>query len=621
MGKTFQKIFLKTTRWGSVRFRLFVLFVLLSVGPVVFVSVLGYRMTRNIVIRQVTLLLNLHNRMAREEIFRYLEGAQKMLLPVVEPGSAPVKRLIGEIGRKDLARTLAQDPLIRNWLAFLRLSGYFDNVWITDSTLKPLVSLNPAALPPTGLTDAVKSSLSYLSIPGGVGANRFFVCVHPLKPKAGPAVGYVIGQIDHTRLSQRLLHVGNQFGNYRVYVIQPASTVLFCTDPAVSFLDKGIAAASDYPQARVERRDGERVIRVVQPLGILDWQVLSEIPYRKALADVLVFRRQIIFGILAMLVFLLLLSYLVSYTFTRPIQQLSEAARRIGQGHLDRPVVSEAGDELGTLASDLDEMRRRLKHYTENLEKLVNERTAELRQAQHQIIHQEKMASLGLMAAGIAHEIGNPLTAISSLVQMQLRRSNDPETVEALTTVREHIGRISKIVRELVDFSRTGSQEVKPTYVNEIIASTVGILKYDRRAKGVEFHFDLGRDLPPLMLVPDQLQQVLFNILVNALDALKNPIRRIEIRTHADERWVFIEISDTGTGIPEDHLSKIFEPFFTTKEVGKGTGLGLTVSYGIIKNFGGEIRVNSRPGQGTTFTILLPVSREQEVEHGSNSDR
>jgi signal transduction histidine kinase len=146
--------------------------------------------------------------------------------------------------------------------------------------------------------------------------------------------------------------------------------------------------------------------------------------------------------------------------------------------------------------------------------------------------------------------------------------------------------------------------------VNEVIRNAIGIVKYDRRAKQVKFKLNLAEEAPNLYLVPDQLLQVVLNILINALDALKDGHGIIEIKTTLNEQYLKISIKDDGQGIAPEHLNKIFEPFFTTKKVGQGTGLGLSVSYGIIKNFKGKIEVKSKLGQGSEFIIYLPLNAQ-----------
>lgn len=224
-----------------------------------------------------------------------------------------------------------------------------------------------------------------------------------------------------------------------------------------------------------------------------------------------------------------------------------------------------------------------------------------------QIDQSEKLAVIGQLAAGVAHEIGNPLTSISSIVQLMQRRTKDSYFLEQLANVRANIDRISKIVRELVDFSRPPGYEKMYVQVNDIIRTALGIVRYDKRVRHVEFENMLETDLPMLNVVPDQLLQVFINILFNALDAI-NGEGKIEVASYSEDESVFVRIKDNGTGMDAETIVKIFDPFFTTKEVGRGTGLGLSVSYGIIKKFKGDILVESTPGEGSTFTVKLPVA-------------
>ncbi|MCW9707291.1 two-component system sensor histidine kinase NtrB [Fodinibius salsisoli] len=235
----------------------------------------------------------------------------------------------------------------------------------------------------------------------------------------------------------------------------------------------------------------------------------------------------------------------------------------------------------------------------------------DLKIKEEQIQHSERLATLGHMAAGVAHEVGNPLTAISSLVQLCQRRTDDPFIQDQLTKVREHIHRITKIVRDLVDFSRPSSLETEVMNINTLVESAVGLLKHDARCRNVEFIMNLSQDLPKLEGVPDHIHQVFVNILLNAVDAMEKVKKpAITIASREENKSIKISITDIGMGIPEEEQNRIFEPFFTTKEVGSGTGLGLSVSHGIINQMDGNIEVDSEPGKGTTFTITLPVQQK-----------
>lgn len=232
--------------------------------------------------------------------------------------------------------------------------------------------------------------------------------------------------------------------------------------------------------------------------------------------------------------------------------------------------------------------------------------STQVKKLQQQIDQSEKLAVIGQLAAGVAHEIGNPLTSISSIVQILQRRANDPFFTEQLANIRSNIDRISKIVRELVDFSRPPGYEKLLIQITDVIRTALGIVKYDKRVKKVQFETSLDNELPRIYIVPDQLLQVFINILINALDAI-NGTGKIEVTSRHDKNFIYVDVRDNGCGMNEETMSKIFDPFFTTKEVGKGTGLGLSVSYGIIRKFKGDILVRSRVGKGSCFTVKLPV--------------
>lgn len=227
---------------------------------------------------------------------------------------------------------------------------------------------------------------------------------------------------------------------------------------------------------------------------------------------------------------------------------------------------------------------------------------------ERQVVRSQKMETFGTLAAGIAHEVGNPLTSISSLVQVVQRETNDAFVQEKLELVKNQINRIAKIIRELVDFSRPSTHEVKDVSVNLVLREAMNIVQYGKKARSIKFNIALEENLPSVHAVHDQLLQVFLNILMNAVDASMGiSDSSISILTKKSDEKVEIRIEDNGTGIAEKNMTKIFDPFFTTKEVGKGTGLGLWVSLGIIRNFGGDIQVESEENKYTVFVVRLPI--------------
>jgi PAS domain S-box-containing protein len=238
---------------------------------------------------------------------------------------------------------------------------------------------------------------------------------------------------------------------------------------------------------------------------------------------------------------------------------------------------------------------------------------SEKKMLEKQLIHTQKMESIGTLAAGIAHEVGNPLASISALVQVALRATNDDFVKDKLGMVRSQVTRISRIIRDLVDFSRPSDYELQVINLNTSIKEAVEIVKVGARAKDIDFILDLENNMPLLPLISDQIQQVFINILINAVDSItedtiRTKKKQIKISSHLEHEKIIMKFTDSGSGIEEKNFSKIFEPFYTTKKSGKGTGLGLWVSYGIIKSFQGNIEVESKPGEYTTFIITLPVN-------------
>ena len=233
----------------------------------------------------------------------------------------------------------------------------------------------------------------------------------------------------------------------------------------------------------------------------------------------------------------------------------------------------------------------------------------EYKKLKTQISHSEKLSVVGQLAAGIAHEVGNPLTSISSLIQVLVRGTDDENLKKNLNLIKKQTDRISKLIHELVTFSQPSDFQIKPTNINNLVQEAVNIIKYDNRANHCEIDVQLDDKLPITDLPDDQVQQVFINILLNALDAIPEENGHISISSNMRSGSINIEIKDNGKGMPESIINKIFDPFFTTKGVGKGTGLGLWVSYGIIESLRGKISVESRVGSGSTFKIEIPILR------------
>ena len=305
---------------------------------------------------------------------------------------------------------------------------------------------------------------------------------------------------------------------------------------------------------------------------------------------------------------------------TKPLSFLVDGMNELSKGHMEYRIALNSKDEIGLLAQSFNSMaeelmlyKDKMENWTRSLEDEVQKKTTEIYKAQEQLINTEKLASLGRMAAGVAHEINSPLTGIVTFAHLMLKRTppENSQDIEDLNVIIDQAERCSKIIKGLLGFSRKTASEKIRVDVNVLVENILSIVRNQAKFYNIAFDIQLDRTLPEITIDATQLQQVFINLLLNAADAMEEK-GKIKIASRpvedAGSTFVEVEFTDSGPGIPEENVSKIFEPFFTTKPVGKGTGLGLAVSYGIIKKHEGQIFVRSEPGRGASFFIRLPAS-------------
>jgi signal transduction histidine kinase len=237
----------------------------------------------------------------------------------------------------------------------------------------------------------------------------------------------------------------------------------------------------------------------------------------------------------------------------------------------------------------------------------------DLKETQEQLQSAEKLASIGQLAAGVAHEINNPLGTIllyTSLIKKEISsRIENPQTMEDLELIAEETNRCKNIVSNLLNFARQGQMKISDVDVFDVINGILKTVRLKPEFKGISFNVESEADETIIPGDGDQLKQVYLNVINNACEAMEErPVKKISIRLLKDEKYFITEITDTGNGITKENMNKLFTPFFTTKKIGKGTGLGLAISYGIIKMHKGDIRAKSTVGEGTTIIIRLPLS-------------
>jgi signal transduction histidine kinase len=291
---------------------------------------------------------------------------------------------------------------------------------------------------------------------------------------------------------------------------------------------------------------------------------------------------------------------------TQPLRELRDNVEAVGRGDFSRRVQVRHQDECGELALVFNQMTENLKSSREQLEMTVET----LKTTQAQLIQSEKLSGIGEFIAGVAHELNNPLTSVMGFSELLQKTEIEPQHKRHLEMIHKSALRCQKIVQSLLGFARRSAPERKAVCLNSLVEAALEILQYQLRTSNVEAILKLDPHLPQAMVDPHQIQQVFVNLINNARQAIEahQPRGWIKLTTVRNGETVRVMIQDSGPGIAEENLSKIFDPFFTTKEVGKGTGLGLSLCYGIIKEHGGTITPRSRPGEGATFIIDLPVT-------------
>ncbi|MEJ8837323.1 sensor histidine kinase [Ramlibacter sp. AN1133] len=319
----------------------------------------------------------------------------------------------------------------------------------------------------------------------------------------------------------------------------------------------------------------------------------------------------------------------------RPLRDLARGAERIASGDFGQPIPVRGDDEFGRLAASTNVMmaavsksHKELQDWVDTLEEKVKERTEELRLAEAEVARGEKLASIGQLAAGIAHELNNPLTGVLTFTSLMRQKAPaGSQDAEDLDLVIRETRRCASIIRRLLDFAREKPPEKSVVNLNDIAQETVRFVERSAALQQVDILMEPDPDLPPLHADADLIKQVLMNLLVNAQQAIDgpgritvrtrlHPARRLPLRSEP-EPVVELSVTDTGCGIEKANLQRIFDPFYTSKEVGKGTGLGLSVSYGIVKAHGGQIEVESAVGAGSTFRIFLPAALPVREPHGT----
>jgi signal transduction histidine kinase len=439
----------------------------------------------------------------------------------------------------------------------------------------------------------------------------------------GQDAPFALAEVVFTRLEE-LLHRHAEGGLGRIDLVDEDRRVLASSAPGRHMtplapeLTAHLMAPTGAPSAarsfRVEAPT-RRVAVARVPHG-LSFDVLVEVDEAAALAPVHAMRRTVLLSIGSAFMVLLGLGALFTRRLNRRLAEVVKGAEAYGRGELDRRVKVEGQDELSELAatfnrmgSELEAARARLLRWNDDLRARVDEATADLRAAQVQLLEAQKLAAVGQLGAGVAHEINNPLAGILGNVQLLMmdRGAADPDAA-TLRKIEQSAKRCKEITQNLLRFSQQREKaDLRPVDLNAVVRDALSLTEYQLQTDGIEIISELGQGLGRVRADPGHLSQVVLALVSNARTAmLKTPVKRLTLRTGQVDGQGFLEVEDTGKGISPDIRPRIFEPFFTTKDVWSNVGLGLSVAWRVVAEAGGSIDVRSEVGQGSCFTVKLP---------------
>jgi signal transduction histidine kinase len=471
--------------------------------------------------------------------------------------------------------------------------------------------------------------------------------VAPIEGRAGSrSVVTVSREIDREFLSDLRKKTGAERIQiyYRGELIESSSSAEECDKKVREILTTDLmnqTLSADTPYLAEFDCDEHSMKMMVSPLTV-NFKKEALVAVLESMDDLARAKRNIIITTVVAvgLMFLIIVPmYIMTVSRTvSPIRELSQASRAVAEGRLDQHVPVRTRDEVGelsesfnTMIDDLKRYREELERWNQTLEQRVAERTRQLAEAQAKLIQSTKLAAVGELAAGIAHELNNPLAGIYAFLQVfaetvrsrglkELSEGEASSFQENLVHVEREIQRCKSIIGSLLSFARVSDKNFTLVDLNKVARDTLAFMRSNLEKGGIKVETRYAQDLPPVLGDFNELQQVLLNIIVNARKAMPDGGSLVVVTAaESSEHSVRVAVSDSGEGIRPEILDKIFDPFFTTSRPGEGTGLGLSISYGIIRDHNGEILVDSRPGEGSCFSVVLPAADAETADNASVS--
>ncbi len=416
----------------------------------------------------------------------------------------------------------------------------------------------------------------------------------------------------------RLLALHQQNSTFRVYLADARGDYL--THPETgAVLPAEHRSLPEKIRTEIVEKRFDRVVEIDQgeehmitgfaPVGLAGLTTIAQVPRSAIFLTTRDLLSNMLILSLVLLTLAALLSLFWSRLITRPLELLSQATQELGKGQFNINVAPSSRDEIGELAESFNTMAVEL-----------DGRDKALKQTQAALVQSEKMAAFGQLGAGIAHEVKNPLAGILGLTQLCLRKAEGGTPLHRnLSLIEKETKRCQMIMDNLLRFARKEEVDFYLVAINDVIRAAVEIVDHQLRINQIELRLALGDKLPNLEGNANQLQQVLMNLLINAQQAMAGKPGLVTVTSRqVGAGKVQVRVEDNGPGIKPEVLKRIFEPFFTTKAAGQGTGLGLSVSFGIIQNHNGSIEVESTPGVGSTFILTLPCLAESRRREKSN---
>ncbi|MDY7232585.1 sensor histidine kinase [Hyalangium rubrum] len=441
-----------------------------------------------------------------------------------------------------------------------------------------------------------------------------------IKLEPGEGASFVLAEIVFKDL-EKLLTQKAKGSLGRIDLVDSGGRILASSHPQrrLRDLEPEVAAHLRTQGAEIEQSfqtsDPPLRVSAARVSGKLDFNVVVSVDEERAMGPVRSMRSTVLMSIGGTLAVLLALGALYTRRITERLSKVVEGAEAFGRGELDRRVKVDGFDEISALAStfnhmgaELEAARARLMRWNDDLRAKVDEAMAELQAAQVQLLEAQKLAAVGQLGAGVAHELNNPLAGILGYVQLMLmtRPDADPD-LDMLRKIELSAKRCKEITQNLLRFSQQSQRaEMRPMDLNAVARDALSLTENQSKAEGITLAMELAPELPRVKADPGQTTQVILALLSNARTAmLKVPTKQLTVRTGEREGRCFVEVEDTGKGIAPEHRERIFEPFFTTKDVWSNVGLGLSVAYRVINEAGGSIEVRTEQGKGSCFTVWL----------------